>query len=866
LTRRIVAMLIVLAVGVFFTGFVPEVSGAVDYSIVRVRLSSMGSPKSLKIEVKGNYSIPENKNIYLENKVYDIGIENGKLILKDGSTVHTLGTKFTFKQHKGKDSDCLVIQNPSYGKLNYKGDMVVKLDNGIIRLTNHIYLETYLYGVVPSEMPNSWHVEALKAQAVAARTYAVRNKKTSSSYDYDLVDTQSSQVYMGYNSGWGNSINAVNETAKKVLKYGGGFTHTFYSSSNGGWIEAGHEVFSGISKSYEPLLEKEDPHDPVHVWSINLDKTQIDMNGKDPANPDSWWGSVSEKGNSGNYASLITTLKNELKSKAQATDVKIISIDGITLSEKTVGQRYKNITFTLSYYAKKDSAYITDEEGNIKAGTADVTITTVSLRSCVGSMIVRSYYINDPVLQKEAETGREYYVVSGQGFGHGVGMSQYGAKAMAEKGHKYTEILDFYYPKSTMETLNISPPVLTDKPPKSNDNPGGGNEQPPNEEDEPSITYGKVKVQTSLNVRQGPGTQYARIGSLGPNVRIQILGQEGQWYKIKYGNLQGYVHSDYVELEKDQQNPNPPGGGDQEEPKPPVDPVPPPNNDERKYAVVTASALNVRSGPSTKNHKVGMVVKGARLTVLGQSGSWYRIEYNGITGYVSGQYVKLESSGTNQPPSGSGQVIDRGTVTATALNVRSGAGTGYSIIGSLKKNAKVEIVEKVGSWYKIKYGNGTGYVSGQYVKLDSSGTTQPPSRGDRDDVIDRGTVTATALNVRSGAGTGYSIIGSLKNNAQVEILEKVGSWYKIKYGNGTGYVSGQYVKLSSGGSSQGQNTKTGTVTASALYVRSGAGTNYSQIGYLLKNTKVEIVGQTGSWYKIKFGSGTGYVSSKYIKV
>ena len=116
------------------------------------------------------------------------------MILKDGSTVHTLGTKFTFKQHKGKDSDCLVIQNPSYGKLNYKGDMVVKLDNGIIRLTNHIYLETYLYGVVPSEMPNSWHVEALKAQAVAARTYAVRNKKTSSSYDYDLVDTQSSQV------------------------------------------------------------------------------------------------------------------------------------------------------------------------------------------------------------------------------------------------------------------------------------------------------------------------------------------------------------------------------------------------------------------------------------------------------------------------------------------------------------------------------------------------------------------------------------------------------------------------------------------------------------------------------------------------
>ncbi|NLO82604.1 MAG: SH3 domain-containing protein, partial [Clostridiales bacterium] len=117
----------------------------------------------------------------------------------------------------------------------------------------------------------------------------------------------------------------------------------------------------------------------------------------------------------------------------------------------------------------------------------------------------------------------------------------------------------------------------------------------------------------------------------------------------------------------------------------------------------------------------------------------------------------------------------------------------------------------------------------------------------------------------SGAGTGYSIIGSLKKDAQVEILEKVGSWYKIKYGSKTGYVSGQYIKLSSGSPSQGQNTKTGIVTASALNVRSGPGTGYSRIGYLTKNAKVEIIGQSGSWYKIKFANGTGYVSSKYIK-
>ncbi|NLO82532.1 MAG: SpoIID/LytB domain-containing protein, partial [Clostridiales bacterium] len=677
--RRIVAIWLVLSVGIFFTGLIPEASGAVDYSIIRVRLSSMGKPTSLKVEVAGNYSIPENKNIHLQKKVYDIGIKNGNLTLKDGNTVYTLGTKFTFKQHKGADSDCLVIQNSSYGKLSYKGDMVVSLESGAICLTNHIYLETYLYGVVPSEMPNSWNLEALKAQAVAARTYAVRNKKTGSSSNYDLVDTQSSQVYKGYNTSWGNSIKAVNETAKQVLKYGGSFVHTFYSSSNGGWIEAGYEVFPGISKTYEPLLAKEDPYDPVHKWSISLYKNQINMQGRDLTNPGSWWASVSEKNNSGNYKSLITTLKDELKNKAKVADVKIVSIDDIKFSGKTVGQRYNNVTFTLSFYAKKDSQkYVMDNEGSIKLCTEDITITTVKLRSCIGASTVRSYYINEPVLQNEGKPAEACYVISGQGFGHGVGLSQYGAKAMADSGYKYTDILDFYYPKSALETLNISPPNLTEKPSGNDDQSGGSTQPPPDEEDYTPPVYGTVKVETNLNVRQGPGTQYKRIGSLGPNTRVQILGREGEWYRIKAGSIQGYVHSDYVELEKEGQEPSPPGGGEQEAPKPPVDSVPPPN-DEKRYAVVTASALNVRSGPSTKNHIVGVVVKGTRLTVLEEAGSWFKIEYNGITGYVSGQYIKLESGETQPPGGGSSgggsgsQVIAKGIVTATALNVRSGA-------------------------------------------------------------------------------------------------------------------------------------------------------------------------------------------------
>lgn len=805
--RRILAVFIGLVVGIFFIGTVPSAKGDTDYSIVRVRLASMGNVVSAKIKINGNYSIPENQNIYLEkNKEYEIGIQNGKLILKNGNSVYTLGNKFTFKQHKGGDSDVIGVLNSSYGWTYYKGDMVVSLEGGYIRFTNHVYLETYLYGVVPYEMSNSWPLEALKAQAIAARTYAVRNKK-SASVSYDLVDTQASQVYRGYNASMGNSIKAVNETAKMVLKYNGGFVYTFYSSSNGGWIEAGYEVFSGVAKDYKPLIAKEDPYDPKREWNITINKIQIDMTGKDLANPDSWWNSVSER-DAAKYKNFVERLKNEIKAKTGALDVKIVSIDGIRFEGKTAGKRKREAYFELSFYMKDASGYVMDEQGNIKLNAAEVKIPVQDMRSVVGTSVMKSLYITGLELRNAETSGQEYYFVSGRGYGHGVGMSQWGAKAMADQGKTYREILNFYYPNSTIEALNISAPVLTDMPSRGGDReepqpPGGGNGQQPsnggtneNGSKQPQPVYGIVKVTTSLNVRQGPGTQYKRIGGLGPNARIQILRQVGDWYEIKAGNLQGYVHSDYVVLEGGQQPPGSSSGGNSgssggnQGQQPPVDPPVPPSND-KKYAVVTASALNVRSGPSTKNHKIGVVVKGTKLTVLEKVGEWYKIEYNGITGYVHGGYIKLESSSAQPPSSNSGNIMARGTVTASSLNVRAGAGTNFKVIGKLARNAKVDILEKVGAWYKIKYGSSVGYVHGDYVKLDTSSNTS--SRGEQSTSV--GIVTASGLNVRSGPGTNYSKVGILYRNSQVIILGQSGVWYKIKFGSTTGYVHSAYVKV-----------------------------------------------------------------------
>ena len=251
---------------------------------------------------------------------------------------------------------------------------------------------------------------------------------------------------------------------------------------------------------------------------------------------------------------------------------------------------------------------------------------------------------------------------------------------------------------------------------------------------------------------------------------------------------------------------------------------------------------------------------------------------NGIMDYLKENIILNNNSGTEKPgDSSTSETVQTGIVkVSNALNVRSGAGTSYSVLGSLSNGAKVEIVETSGTWYKIKYGSGYGYVSKDYVTVSSSNnTTTPPTTQPEttppSTTVQTGTVkVSNSLNVRSGAGTSYSVLGSLSNGAKVEIVETSGTWYKIKYGSGYGYVSKDYITVSSSSNTttkpeSSTTLKKGVVNVtSSLNVRSGAGTNYSSIGSLNKNATVEIVDTVNSWYKIKYGSGYGYVSKDYI--
>ena len=223
------------------------------------------------------------------------------------------------------------------------------------------------------------------------------------------------------------------------------------------------------------------------------------------------------------------------------------------------------------------------------------------------------------------------------------------------------------------------------------------------------------------------------------------------------------------------------------------------------------------------------------------------------------------------------------TITASALNVRSGAGTTYGKLGMLYRGATTSFDGEVNGWLRINYQGQTGYISKQYTSISggatsggttSGGDTATTSGGGR-----TGTVTASALNVRSGSGTNYGVIGSLYRGDTATVVDESNGWYKINYGSGTGWVCGSYLKVT-GGSTGGSSTPapapstsdsgesstsfTGRVTASALNVRSGAGTNYGSIGMLYNGATVTVIGSASGWYKINYGSGTGWVCGEYI--
>lgn len=303
-------------------------------------------------------------------------------------------------------------------------------------------------------------------------------------------------------------------------------------------------------------------------------------------------------------------------------------------------------------------------------------------------------------------------------------------------------------------------------------------------------------------------------------------------------------------------------------------------------AQVNTSSLNIRITTSTNSNIIGTYKNGTKITILGKVGNWYQVKSSAGYGFVSADYVKILSNNTNNDSNNGGSVeapttYQTGKVSniSTSLNIRKSASTSSSIITTLKNGTEVKVVGTEGDWYKIYSESfGYGYASKSYITIVTSGNDSGSNNGGNQD-NNQGSTTpettqtgqvinvTTKLNIRSGAGTNYRIVGTVGGNATVTILGQEGSWYKISYNGVTGYVSGSYIKVNSSNNNNTDSTvKYGKVVdvSTKLNIRKSASTSSSIIGTLSNNTTVTILEKLNGWYKISYNGTVGYVSSSYI--
>ncbi|MBN8210733.1 SpoIID/LytB domain-containing protein [Bacillus sp. NTK071] len=399
----------------------------------------------LSFNVYGSYQIEDSEIVLDSNRLdqYHVKAEGSNVVLYMGdSKLKDFGGSMKLVPTVTNAMDSYV----ELGDKQYLGGMEFKVEGNYIRPVNTLSMEEYLKGVVPSEMPAYWGnnggMEALKAQVVAARTFALPRKDS-------LTDSQSSQVYKGYD--WYATTNeAIDDTAGQVLKHDNKYIGAFYSSTNGGMVMSNTNSWGSRLVPY--LQTKADPYDEKMVtrydyWEYTLGKQQIDASKLDLKKPETWWANVSE------LSSNVTEMKNiktwlTSKSKIGKTDeIKITDISNIsfTLPPFKSDEVLKG-SMTINYFLKNKDGFVFDSNGDLKKHTMTIQDSSYNIRFMVGTTIMKSPYV------KNIQDKGDSFVVSGSGYGHGIGMSQYGAYQQSKEGRTHDQILSFYYPGTELVT------------------------------------------------------------------------------------------------------------------------------------------------------------------------------------------------------------------------------------------------------------------------------------------------------------------------------------------------------------------------------------------------------------------------------
>ena len=575
---------------------IPSAGQTIDPQ-VRVLLRRLQITDRIDVSLSSAYGLctEQGTELYLPGgSQISFQLKEGSIFVYCGALTLNGGVDLTLTRYADPGATEIGFRRVNYPAL-YQGDLRLKISEGALLPILTLHVEDYLLGVVPYEMSNSFPLEALKAQTVAARTYVLR--KRSPDADYDVVDTTNDQVFRGYISGYGNAEKAVEETYGVCGFYKGKLAQCYYAASNGGQTELVESVWPG-GGDYGYYAVTDDPYDVENPYSVVKSVTL----------QKSYTNEEHDIAPYGLRNLLATVLRDELT--ALGFDPAPASIRVNTVSDARLSGEGKRmdtlyLTVQISGRTRQDAAVPAvdsdqEEVSLVLDGSAETAAPTPGSSpspevSAVPSatpsatpapvygpftaieqpfqleiaifptaekllaMSISSNYENELWTLVETDTA---YRLEARRFGHGVGMSQRGAEWMAGRYQKtYQEILAFYYPGMSLMRYDFAESALPAAPEALAATPGPAptptprptlmpvSEQPTDGQWIALVTG--IDDDSSLNLRSLPDLSGDIVMRLYKNQRLLVLErcEEEGWVKVRTDAAEGYVMESYLTAE-----------------------------------------------------------------------------------------------------------------------------------------------------------------------------------------------------------------------------------------------------------------------------------------------------------------------------
>ena len=658
--------------------------------LVRVLLASLGEPRTLDLQLSAAYHVADSDIVLPAGAKVALSINNnGKIKLSYAGQSWVLDGEATLL--RGVEHASLQIQQ-ALGASAYPADLTIrsveKKNGYYLEAIAVIRVEDYLPGVLSYAIISTAPAEALKAQTVVSRTYTMMAIENNTDNRYDLVDTGADQIYRGSPEENVACDEAVRETAGCILTYNDMPAYAYYCLSNGGQTEAAANVWS--ESEYPYLIVQDDPYDMASPTAFA--KTMVlDKDLQNGNTPDALKSLLRQKAH---------TALNEKGHIVAEDEIHLLSLDGVTLHTPKYSEPSK-------LYTKADFALTVgtgeaaqDQREHSLVVTADVfeeleALLDMSLQSN-GNELWSASVQENAVLLRAAR------------YGHGVGMSQYGAIEMARQGSDYKAILAFYYPGCSITRYNLDHktlreelqaaaiPVATPTPTPTSTpevipvsaapaaTPAHTATAAPTAETAATayagntpapqaavaqVYYTTVTAVDFVNLRKAPNIRAEIVAIAMHGEKLRVLDVTDGWALVETNGVQAYAVCNllarpYAETEGTPETPvYVPASTSTATPAPAYTPVPSAipmqelmatpapapaadNNGVSITAKVYAKSgtVNFREGPSKSSRVVMRLFPGTEVIVTGTSGDFCSVDYLGVPGYIMTEFLRFEQA------------------------------------------------------------------------------------------------------------------------------------------------------------------------------------------------------------------------------